>query len=133
MFQSHRTPKQNFTTGSCYTTLLVAVAPIAIYVLQLLGKISTPAACLAGILIITKALVEWHVAMRRLVHPQSNSLQSHKKPATQRVLVPYKAPVAGCYYCQRTRSLRAYPFEAGQKVGVCQDCYCTLEMSRHRR
>ena len=139
MSQTHRTPKQDYTTkklGGCYTTITMGILPLAIHFLQLFGKASIAATVVATLLVILKIAIEYHrhisskpVAAPTLHIAPAPISTASVAPFTQ---VPYHAPIAGCYLCQHHRPLRPYQIDTTHRVGVCQDCYSSLEATHHR-
>ena len=118
MSQTHRTPTPHYTPSKHYSTLTIAIFPLAIYFLQLLGKASALAACAAGILVVLKVIVE-------LQHHHRASVRRPSPPPT---LVRVQAPLAGCYLCGELHHLRPYQME-GQRVGICRHCHHCMAFS----
>lgn len=119
--RSHRTPTPYYT--GCYTTLTLAIFPLSIYFLQMLGKVSTIAAGAAGILVVLKVIIDWSYHRRQRSHQYD--------PSSQIAFVRVQAPLAGCYFCKNMRPLRPYEV-AGHRVGICQHCHdCVGFTSRH--
>ncbi len=113
MSQSHRTPTPHYTTRKHYSTFTIAILPLAIYFLQLLGKASFLAACAAGTLVVVKVFIE--------LRHNSQRIPAHRPTPSPR-LVQVQAPLAGCYLCGEVRHLQPYAI-SGQRVGICQHCY----------
>ncbi len=111
--QTHRTPTSH------YTTLIVAIFPLAIYFFQLLGKVSSFAAGAAGVLVVLKVIVELH---HHHAAPRSS------RPAPAPALIQVEAPIAGCYLCQELRHLRPSNV-GGHRVGICQRCHHCLSFT----
>ena len=139
MKQHRTTLKQQHTTKKpgCYTTITMGILPLAIHFLQLFGKVSTAATVVATILVILKVVIEYHrhINSKPVVALEQRNTPAYvasTAPVTPFTLVPYHAPVAGCYLCQHHRPLRPYQIDATHRVGVCQDCYSTLEATHHR-
>ncbi len=96
--------------------------PIAIYVFQFIGKFTLVGTCVAGVLTALKAWVEWK-------HYHSKPVQ-RQNPQPQSLLVPIRAPIAGCYLCREMHQLRPYSL-AGHQVGICQRCYHWSTFTHH--
>lgn len=103
MHQPSHHPTSHSTTG--YPALTIIFFPFALYLLQLLGRISLAAACAGGVLLIVKVIFDWR-ALRAA-------------PPVKRTP---RGPLAGCYYCGDLRPLCALQ-RTGYRIGVCRQCY----------
>ncbi len=125
MAQAHssRTQRRPASLG-CFGWLTIAVLPLLIYVFQLLGKVSSMASCVAGMLLVLKVVVEL-----RHARPQHRP-RSPRQPPAPLVRRASQEALAGCYFCGEVHALRPYPIGDGVRVGVCQHCHCSLNLSR---
>ena len=122
---SARTSRRSTSLGGCSRTFTIAILPLLIYVFQLLGKASNTASCVAGMLFVLKVSIELRQSRQQ---PCSRMPRSTRPPAP-RVRHSPQTALAGCYFCEELRVLRPYWLE-GMHVGVCQDCYHSLLVSR---
>lgn len=113
-YQSHRTPTHYYTMR----LLTLAVFPLAIYFLQMLGKIYSLAAVAAGILIFVKVLLDLLV---------SHSVpQNHSSPAPRRTLTHQSPP---CQLCgNANKILVPHPFDS-RHLWVCHDCHSCMKFT----
>ena len=132
MSRTHRITTIEHTmkqAAGCYTIFTVAILPLIIYFLQLFGKASTVATVIATALVVLKVAIEYHTSRQKHNHAPA---PAPAVPVPHAPLVPYRPPIAGCYVCQKQRPLRPYQFGANYHVGICQECYSSLEATRHR-
>jgi hypothetical protein len=120
---SRHTSRRSASLG-CFGWLTIAVLPLLIYVFQLLGKISSAASCVAGMLLVLKVVVELRHA-RPLPRPRSP-----RQPSAPLVRRAPQEPLAGCYFCGKIQMLRPYAIDDERRVGACQHCHRTLFLSR---
>ncbi len=112
MFTHPTTPTSHSTI---VRVLTVVVLPVAIYALQLLGKIYSLAALVAGVLVGLKILLEL------LNAPVPARSSTHSTPPVQ------PQPSIQCHYCHRRRgAFRLHPnpdHRLPPGTAVCDRCY----------
>lgn len=113
----HQTPTRLYR-------ILSILLPLGIYGCQLFGKFTLVGTCAAGVLTALKAWVEWK-------QHSSKRVVQRTSPQPQSLLVPLRAPVAGCYLCHEMHQLRPYQITTGHQVGICQQCYRWSTFTHH--
>ncbi len=120
-------PTRRPATLGCFGWLTIAILPLLIYVFQLLGKVSSVASCVAGMLLVLKVVVELRHARPQHRPRAQRSLRQQPAPLVRRA--PQEA-LAGCYFCGKVQMLRPYAIDDERRVGACQHCHRTLFLSR---
>lgn len=117
-YQSHRTPKQHYTMR----LLTLAVLPIAIYLLQVAGKVYGIASFVAGLLIFLKIFLDL-IASLPAPAPRTHAPVPHH---------PYTLQAPSCHLCrQANKILVPYIFDHHHHLWVCQECDHCLSFSQH--
>jgi len=145
-------PPHHHRSQRGYRTLTIAVFPLAIYVFQLLSRVSFAATCATGVLVALKALVEWghhrpHCPQPRQRRPRTTVLLAPPLPATTALSVPLPPPVPRmsttivcpvqippptgvCFLCQKRSAKRVYWLPARRRTGICEQCWDWVAFSR---
>lgn len=113
------TRPQTTHTAPSFIQIVLILAPIVLFALQLIGKINPLATVAAAILVCLKAIVEWMLA--------APPAQTQKKPAS------VKVRYARCARCKQEYDGHVFlhlTVTPDRHIRLCQTCYHSSRLSQ---